>query len=338
MRIVNLNCGNKWDSEFLDTVIELNKKYEENAIRVNELYGNPQDQFLSGVRPDARIPKLLDSAIVKYIRKAVKHKIEINITLNKSCLGIIKDVDLKSMQKRVDFYQAFGVTRFTIFSPYLLRELSFNKAEISTIHNNCNVSYMAALCRLNKNIDKICLPIYINRNFRLVKKCSEVLPKPELVVNEFCVSDKNICYYRTECYNIQSHNQNIEYPFKQCSEYREKYPIAWLKAPFILPQWLVFYTDLFDIWHFKLTGRTHAVSSIIKTIEHYLKRDYKGPIHKLWGEGLPYQDLKASKQIMAEDLDQKAFFHKFMMKKYTCDSEVCGEECNHCADILGGKV
>ena len=54
--MIKLNCGNKWEPEFLNKVIELNKKYEKNDIRITELYGNISNQTLPGVRAQERLP------------------------------------------------------------------------------------------------------------------------------------------------------------------------------------------------------------------------------------------------------------------------------------------
>lgn len=332
--MIKLNCGNKWNMEFLERVITLNKIYEGNHIRVNELYGNPIDPILSGVRPDARLPFIDDYMLGKFIDKANRNNIEINITLNKSCLGLIEDLNFNKLQARIKWYESKGVKRFTLFSPNLLRNLDIKTAEISTIHNNSNINYLYGISHYRNNIDKICLPIYMNRDFNKIKKCVDILPNPELIVNEFCVAYRNICYYRTECYNIQSHNQNIEYPFKQCSEYRDKHPLSWLKAPFILPQWLSTYEQIFNIHHFKLTGRTHSDKSLLNIIEIYLSMQYEGPIHKLWGEGLPFQDLTNEKPILAEELDSMAFLYAMMMKKYTCENSICDVDCKFCSNIL----
>jgi hypothetical protein len=339
--MIYLNCGNKWTLDFLDKVIKLNDKYIDNNIRVNELYGNPQDPILSSVRADARVPSATDKIIKEFVKTARKANIDINFTLNKSCIGEVTSFNLNTMQKRIDYYKDLGVTRFTLFSPYLISKLDFPNIEISTIHNNTNINYLHGVCKLSPKIDKICLPIYMNRDFKKLKACSKLLPKPELVVNEFCASYKGICIYRTECYNLQSHNQNLEYPFKNCSEYRKKTNLSWLKSPFILPQWLLYYSVTANINYFKLTGRTHSQGSLLNIIETYLKMDYKGPIHKLWGEGLPYQDLVATDNILAEDLVDVGFINGMNIKEFECETALCDTECSYCAkklmEIKNGK-
>jgi len=341
--MIQLNVGNKWDYKYLDRLTALNRKYKRNGIRVSELYGNPNTQFFcSGVRPDNRIPQMGIVKVLKYINEATERGFEINYTLNRSCLGNIKTMEdrLGLIKEEIKTLQIHGVKRFTIYSPFLIHKLknTIENIEISTIHNNTNVNYIRGLADLADNIDKICLPIYINRDIGKIKKLLDCIPSKinmELIVNEFCVSTYNTCIYRTECYNIQSHNINYNYPFTMCSLHRTMDSSLWIKAPFILPQWLDLYENVIGIKHFKVTGRTLPAENLLQVIEWYLKKKVNTEIHNLWGGNLCGIELVNTAPVFTKDLVKKNFISKFMKGYFPCEREICGVTCKYCDNILG---
>ncbi len=335
--MIKLNVGNKWDTEFLATVIELNKKYEKNDIRVAELYGNTCNQTLAGVRPQARLPFGLPVSVEKYIKKANDNNIEINYTFNIACVGnlIQRDRVHSDIQTEIQTMENLGVKRFTIFSPYILTHFHFNsKLEISTIHNNTNINNIIGTATLSENIDKLCLPIYSNRNFQRLKKIVPILNrmgvKPELILNEFCTSYNNVCILRTECYNLQSHELNMYYPFDMCSSARDKNPVQWFKAPFILPQWMDYYKNEYGIENFKLTGRTLPTPNVLRVLEYYMDKYCDIPLEQLWGAALPHSELLNKDLVMTGDINI-SFLYEF--ENRDCESLHCGYECRRC-DII----
>lgn len=337
--MIFLNCGNKWDIPFLEKIIQYNRKHTD--ICIAELYGDVNlGVFRLGVRSNDRIPAIGDwSVIEKYVKKANAHNIEINYTLNKSCLGdiFLTEKSLPTIQNIIKKLENMGVSMFTVYSPYLLKNLKFkhSEVEVSTIHNQTNVNYIRSLITLNPSISKICLPIYMNRDFvklkKLVRGHREIIF--ELIVNEFCVGSSNTCVYRAECYNIQSHNQTFHYPFDVCTAYRKKSPVAWIKAPFILPEWLEYYEDI-GINSFKLTGRTHPSKIILKTVGWYMKQKSPLYLHQLWGMGLPGQALYEGKYIRTTPLKSRDFLTLFANRiKNNCENLLCGIECRYCYEM-----
>ncbi len=232
-----------------------------------------------------------------------------------------------------------GIRRFTIYSPYIMLHYHFNtNIEISTIHNNTNINNIIGTAVTHPKIDKVCLPIYSNRNFKRLKKIVPILKRmgvnPELILNEFCTSYNNVCMYRTECYNLQSHEFNGNYPFDLCSKARESNPSYWLKAPFILPQWMNYYYHNYGIENFKLTGRTLPTPNILRVIEYYMEKYCNIPLEQLWGAALPFNKLENRDLVMTGDIDI-SFLHNF--EDRDCESLHCGTECMQC-DIVWNNL
>ena len=337
--MVSLNVGNRWEEKFLDKVIELNERYKKNRIRVTELYGNDTNACLPGVRPEERLKNFgQPPSLEKYIQRAKENGIDINYTFNLSCIGNLIRRDTgnqhENIQIEIEILENLGVKRFTIYSPYILTHYKFkSQLEVSTIHNNTNINYILGTASLNRNIDKVCLPIYLNRNFKRLQNLVPILKNmsisPELILNEFCTSYQSACMYRSECYNLQSHGHNIKYPFSVCSKARKDNPSLWLKAPFILPQWLEFYEEQ-GMTNFKLTGRTLPTENILRVLEYYMKRYCNIPLEQLWGAALPYNVLENKEKVMTGDIGL-GFLKSFM--KEDCESLHCGYECTRCDDV-----
>lgn len=334
--MVNLNVGNKWNNEFLDAIIKLNKKYKD--TRITELFGNPAGQPYGGVRPEDRLPRLCGVDMVDFISKCEDNGIIINYTLNNVDMTrvILDRFELLNLQYFVSNMICFGIKRFTVYSPFVIKYIDWGNAnvEISTIHNNYDFNYLNGFASLNKQVDKICLPIYMNRAPNAIVSFINSSPykTAETIVNEFCVSISNTCNYRGECYFIQSCNKNIAYPFNLCTNYR-KNGVGWLKAPFILPEWLDYYHDL-GIDTFKLTGRTHPTESILKVLEKYMNKD-SGDIslEELWGIGLPGQELVNDYRIPVKSILDIGFL-KTLQLKPDCITEICGDSCNYCEKVF----
>lgn len=331
------NVGNKWDPSFLDAVIGLNKKYTGN--KVTSLYGDPFGIKFRGVRPANRLPKIGLDKIQDYIDKASDNGIAINYTVNKSCIGAYEEIDqlVDDMLRR---HAEGSNIMFTVASPFLLDRLKDCdiRIELSTIPNQTSVNFIAGILDTFKNVRKVCLPIYMNRDLDKIETLVANYPDIvfEVIVNEFCVSAKNTCIFRADCYNTQSHDIYSGELFSKCSRYREGNPAAWLMSPFILPQWLGVYGDA-GIDSGKLTGRTIPQEMLLKNVERYLSRECDCDLTDLWGSGLPGQNLPKS-GINTAELAESNFFKNFKNGVFSCEDRLCGEECRYCHNHAKGLI
>jgi len=120
----------------------------------------------------------------------------------------------------------------------------------------------------------------------------------------------------------------------RCVASRTESPSSWLKAPFILPQWMSIYQEV-GVHNFKVTGRTHPTDYIKSTVQSYLNRLYEGNLLGLWaqlesiweGQEGQEQALEAL-DIPVELLDK--FLSFFVNRKDSCSRRSCGIGCRYC--------
>ena len=333
MKVNYLNVGNKWSMSFLQEIIELNKDSigAEKAL-VNSLYGDAASADSMGVRPINRLPEA-DCEIQDYIMEANANSIVINFTLNKPCLGAYPGI--KEVVSRVEeLFKKFGNgIMFTVASPFLIHHLDNIGVplELSTIANQTSVNFIGGVLEKFDNIHKVCLPIYMNRDFESLKKLTNKFPSVvfELIVNEFCVSALNTCIFRADCYNCQSHNIYPNDLFTLCSAYRRTNKSSWLKAPFILPSWLNLYNEYTNINQFKLTGRTLPTKILMENIKRYRQGSFNGDLTELWGAPLQGQG-KLEKTVNTQEIDGYPFIEHFLSTPFMCNLDLCGSDCTYC--------
>ena len=340
--MLSLNVGNTFDLNYLQEIVKLNQECKN--IQVKEMYGSVSS-ILNSVRPNYRVPDRSKSFLAEYVALAWGAGIETNYTFNRSCFGHIKNIwDSRiAIQKDIDYLTEIGVKRFTVASPLLIEFFRFPKIELSTILVQLTIKQIYGLAKLSDTIDKVCVPIYLNRDFTRLLRIKKLLEdsdiKIELIVNEFCVAESGICVRRDECYNTQSHDGNPEkcfdnYPAGQCIKAREHDPVNWLRAPFILPQDMTVYNKM-GIEYFKVTGRTHSSDSIFKVVSAYMKQSFNGSLCELWG--IPLERIYNELGYHPIDIPVKylgRFLEMWLVTpEHRCMDEVCGIDCNYCRDV-----
>jgi hypothetical protein len=128
-------------------------------------------------------------------------------------------------------------------------------------------------------------------------------------------------------------------PMDVCRPSRERSPEAWLKAKFILPDWMKSYETETGVKSFKITGRTHPASFIKYVGEMYIRGEAHGNLLALWGMlEATYADVKPCQDIVQKDTLGHVYpnipIEKIAKTGYylnpICNSENCGDGCNHC--------
>jgi len=300
--MINLNVGNCWDWDFLNEIIRMNDEECSGAnIRTTSLYGSmpfmsasarSSDRLPSEVTGNPK-PLMFQENLIEYVQRAQRHNIAIRYTLNQSCIGPMQDFAeywKSSLSKSIKFLvHEAGVMEYTVTSP-LIAELMLDQhpglwVEVSTI---CEVDSPEKIERWYKIGAKgVCLKLDANRNIDLLRDlknvCEELGIDIDLLANEFCLFG---CPWRAECYNLSSHNSYRgpfdSYPFSRCNNIRLEDPAEWIRARFILPQWMEFYEKNFGISTFKVTGRTHPPSVVLPIVEKYMKGVAYGNLLDLW--------------------------------------------------------
>lgn len=289
---IKLMLGNNWDLELLKGVIELNSKYAHNDVVISEMYGSLISNPLGTARPDYRVQDIVNIDAEKFITRAIKNDIQINYTLNVSCIGSLEEFaeKEKSIVRFLQYLEAVGVRRVTVAHPLIIELVKTHTSlgvELSTIFE---IDSTAAIKSFAGKIDKVCVKLAKNRDFMFLKAMKLEADKHnitlELLANEFCYI---YCIDRAACYNLHGHTKTKttlynNYPMGRCISKRYQEPVEWVKAPFILPQWMEWYAnkDNAGIEHFKITGRTHPTPYLLWTAEQYMKREYDGNLLELW--------------------------------------------------------
>lgn len=290
--MMNLMLGNNWTEDLLEGVVNLNAKYKDNDIQVTELYGSLLDNPIGTARPGYRVQDRSKDFFEKFVKEANFYDIKINYTLNIPCFGSLQDLKIKE-HAFIDFLKYLedsGVSRVTISHPLLIelvKKHSNLSVELSTIFE---IDSISALREFVGKVDKICMKHAKNRDFKFLHAFNKEAIKNNIVVelmtNEFCYI---YCIDRKQCYNLHGHTKEKNrlydwYPMGRCINKRYQEPVEWIKAPFILPQWLDYYERNVNINHFKITGRTHPTPYILWTTEQYMKKFYNGNLLELWAQ------------------------------------------------------
>jgi len=324
---VTLNVGTNFDRRLVDGLARLNEKYAGGPRRVTETFGS-----LSGVnpigtaRPDFRLTGGTLDDLRVYVTDSRAAGIELNYTLNTS---VVDPRMLKAHEGEItDFLGALqdvGVRRVIVAHPLVAQvvaALSTLPIELSTILQIRHPRQLDELVtRIGpKRIDKLCLDVFANRNARLLSDLGRAGRRLgialEALTNEFCVYE---CPDRNACYDIHALNLSKDetrlfghYPMGHCIRARITQPIEWLHARFILPQWMGIYADQFGVRSFKVSGRTHPTSYILRVTESYLSGTYTGNLLQLWADVENIGRLEDEYHVPRVCLDTGALDERFL--------------------------
>lgn len=210
---------------------------------------------------------------------------------------------------------------------------------ISTIMNVHTIAHLKWIKKHWPNVISVCPALWRNRDTEWLARANEIIPL-ELLVNEFCTIGGIECegLYRQSCYLAQCTDQTWN-PMDVCRPSRFEHPEAWLKAKFILPDWIVAYTQKTGITRFKITGRTHPAEFIRNVGQMYITGKGSGNLLALWGQ------LEATYVNQGQNQIQKEMLQKYPNipiefladKRYflnpACSSDACSDTCEHCTRL-----
>jgi len=357
--ITKLNIGCNFDYVLLDNIIKLNKKYRDDGIQVKEFYGSLQKSLsdLPTARSDDRLIGINERQIISFISKCHDNDILFNYTLNSPLTSDWFEKTESNYRSILFKLTGYGIDIITIAHPLPLKYLSklINNdidiypdidIEISTILDVYSFDAIKHYID-DMNIDKICLSLRRNRDFKFLTNLSKSLyvHNAEILVNEFCNVKGIPCqdFYRKSCYELHALGGNADkkhsgYPLDWCTETRKEYPESWLKANVILPHDLHYY-ERYGFRNFKISGRTLPTKFILRTTEAYLSRGkiMDDNILALWGHvNRSYNGNKLElpkTYISAIGLDKIDFLKFFIYKNFSCEDILCAG-CNYCKNIL----
>lgn len=306
---ISLKIGCNFDLDLLSGLHALNEKYPDLPWQIKELYGSLANVNPIGTaRPGFRLQGGDEQFLAKYVAHAAFAGMGINYTLN---VSMVDPRELKAKEAEIvtflDFLSKIGIVRVTVAHPLVAKIVNDNSTlpiELSTIMQIRHPRQLAQLKERIPAIQKLCLDVFANRDamllFSLHEEATELGITLEAIANEFCVYE---CPDRNQCYDLHALNLTQDetklfghYPMGNCIRERLINPIEWLYARFILPQWMEHYYSKFNISSFKITGRTHPTSYILKVAEAYMSGYYGGNLLELWADVANIGRLEAEYQ------------------------------------------
>lgn len=299
--MINLMFGMIFDKEYPSKIDELNNKYN-NKCRITETYSSMRygDTKLPTARPDFRLKDVSWTDLEWYVKELAKYNIEFNYTMNGIDIGDLKtfDANLPDFISSIKRLESIGVKRFTIAHPLIVEIVTKNTnvpIELSTIMHIDSLQVVKIWRDISKNVDKICLNLYKNRDIGFVSKmnelCNKYNIKLEVMANEFCNISGAPCkgIYRDSCYLLHCKNQNEldakkfgNYPWGRCILSRGYDSASWLNAKTVPPNDILKYEKHTGVNNFKITCRTAPMEFALFLAESYLSCNYDGLLAGLW--------------------------------------------------------
>ncbi|MBE5742669.1 MAG: hypothetical protein E7360_05075 [Clostridiales bacterium] len=339
-----LNVGTDFSLKQIEKYKELNQKYSE--VKIGSVFGslNSKELDVRSARPDYRIGNTTFSEFEKYVQMANDLNIEVEYTANATLYSSLDNLhgNLPKITENFKTLEKIGVKRLIVSNPLMMEivhEYTGLKQKASTI---MGINKPSAIKHYAKyGVDSICTDIYVNRNVPLLKELqTEALKygaEIELLANEVCFYGDTPCsnVLRSACYQHSSFGGNYNkyfnnWPFSRCQSEREKYPVCWLKIPYILPQHTKIYQKNTGISRFKISGRTNSWEYLSSIVEKYLSQTFSGDIHNLFM--LPQNTSSFThKNITVEQLDNLSFFNKWTVEKKGCNYNC--STCGYCDKI-----
>lgn len=275
----------------------LNHTYGRGDRRIVEAFGSlPSFNPFGTARPSFRLKDRSKGFLRLYVQRLREYGIDLNYTLNVSFVDPrVLDMRKLEIATFLQALESMGIRRVTIAHPLVGQIVSRHSdlnIEVSTIAQIRSVRQLSLWKERCPTVDKLCVDVFSNRDWHLMESLSraarEMEIRLEILVNEFCVHD---CIDRNHCYDIHSIDVGPEnrklfnsYPMGNCMRERITNPVEWLRARFVLPQWVDWYHERLGIDSFKISGRTHPTKYILWVTEQYLKGHYGGNLLELWAD------------------------------------------------------
>ncbi len=329
----------KFNVKYIDKLVELNKKYSNSNMVIEETYGSLPNTFIGNARSSNDIEQITYDDLEKYIEYSKNKGINFNYTMNSTwsnCNEFSEEGQNKIIYE-LKKLKSIGVSRVSVSSPGIMKIIKkhFPEFDVTISINNCVDSVHAVKRWEKENVTRIVLNRHINRDFDLIKsiiKHSNV--EIELLLNSLCNLHCSLHNYHN---NINSQNSNIEcgfvntnFPQSQCFYNMINSPLELICSAWIRPEDVKLYEDI-NVNHFKIDGRCMNTDDLVFIIESYLKRNFDGNFFDLF-DFLNSRQL--DKQLFSFELDNRlldGFLERVVSKNTSC--RVCGGNDNTCKRI-----
>jgi len=310
------------------------------GLPIGHLYGNlPQDPSL---RASGWLPEANGEGLESFVAAASRRGVEFHYALNVSCLGNREFTaeGQRWLVERLGGLLDAGVAGIVLSNPYLV---AFSKARFPELAVTVSTataidSVDKALFFESKGADRLYLPEYVNRDFRLLREIRRrVRCRIALLVNVGCLIQ---CPLRQYHINLVSHSgasqelgTYVDYPLMWCTGEKSRDAGQMLKAPWIRPEDLGVYEELgYD--EFKLAGREMDAPWIERAIRAYAGRRYDGDLNDLV---LGFDHLEPFGRLPLR-IPNRALdgFLDFFQRKHDC--RLGCRDCTYCDEFAAGAV
>lgn len=357
--MANLNVGCDFSKQHVNTILKLVEEGNANNTpnRITGVYGSPQfGNPFGSVRPSSRETYADMSMFLEQVARLKDADITVNLTINSLHLHIKQD-DLSAAllninEKAKSTFHTFmkmldgNIDNLIIAHPGvidLVEEHDYPFGIVISTIMDVHSYQQAEWIKDNwRKVIKICPALWIGRDFNRLCEMNKLVPL-ELLANEFCSIGGVECsgLYRQACYLSQSLEMDWNPMLTRCIRSRALKPSSWLKAKFILPQWIPEYEARTSINNFKITGRTHNAEFIDSVARAYMYGKYEGNLLDLWGQleaTLNRADWKNEQEKAAARVNIPADKLDSIMNRRTCSSQSCGCLCKHCDTLYEDVV
>ncbi|MBN2058101.1 MAG: U32 family peptidase [Candidatus Saganbacteria bacterium] len=319
-----------YEKRTLDAYSVLNDRYASDQII--ETYGNILLPDIGSGRHASKLPKINLKELSKYIRHSHRRSIQFNYTLNASCWGNL-ELQPRGVKRIIGFVASLidcGVDRFTIAVPSVIelvkRHFLEQKVTASVIAQVDSINKVMAFKALG--CDRINLDENMNRDFEFIEHASREVDT-ELIVNFLCV---NNCPFEQYHYNVNAHGTSTkdgaakdDYIKLRCAMQQLGNPLERIKAGWIRPEDVRSYASR-GVKYFKIIGRKPIDYDLPRTVETYMKGNFRGNLQHLFECFSTPDDLGRVFYIDNQALD--GFLDYFIKNKPDCRSDCRG--CRHC--------
>lgn len=257
------------------------------------LYGKLTVDYIGGGRHSFVLPAITRKQVQGHIKRAHERGLEFNYLLNATCLGN-REYTI-SGQRRIrsllDWLAGIKVDSVTVSIPYLAQLIKKDypavKIHVSTAAEVDSV--LKAKYWQEMGVDCITLQsTSLNRDFETLNKIREnVKCKLALIANESCLYKCPVNYYH---YTTSSHASQstsylngacVDYCILSCKRLRLKDPVNLIRSAWIRPEDAHYYEKI-GIDYLKIVDRSKDADFIMKVLNAYIKKSYKGNLADLF--------------------------------------------------------
>lgn len=329
MKKSKLKVPAKFDyDEFAIRLSDLNQKYSQNGIVVDETYGSITRSYIGNAKASRELYPVSFAQLSNYIEKTSKQGIGFNYVMNANW-SQGEEFSAEGREHIINEIKQLiecGVNNVTISSPGIIRIVRKHFPSLNvTVSINTLVSSLHEIHRWEEvGIEKIVLNRHINRDIKLLQAMTNSTSiKLELLTNSMC----NLHCSSQQYHNlINAANSNIlakeietNFPTGQCCLNSLKNPCEMICSAWIRPEDLEIYEDI-GFSNFKLDGRGLKADHVIFIAENYMKRRHEGNFFDLFYYMNTRQDTGVKLYLDNRILDG---FAKALIEK-NIDCRTCG--------------